>query len=200
MNYGGLFEPEIKKEKINLLENEINKDGFWDDRKNSEKIISELNYLKKQLNDVEIYKQRIIDCIEMLELIKLENDEEIKNMLEQQISKYGNDLDNLEVSLLLNSKYDKFDTMIEIHSGAGGTEACDWANMLKRMYIRWCESKNYKVEIIDEQPGEEVGIKTSVILVHGINSYGYLKNEKGVHRLIRLSPFDSNSRRHTSFA
>ena len=89
---------------------------------------------------------------------------------------------------------------MEIHSGAGGTEACDWAEMLKRMYFKWCEKKGYKVEIIDEQPGDEVGIKSMTALIKGENSYGYLKGEKGVHRLIRISPFDSNSRRHTSFA
>ena len=100
----------------------------------------------------------------------------------------------------MDGKYDKDDAILEIHSGAGGTEACDWAMMLKRMYLRWCDNKGYKVELIDEQLGEEVGIKSSTLLVHGLNSYGYLKGEKGVHRLIRISPFDSNSRRHTSFA
>ena len=109
-------------------------------------------------------------------------------------------MSDLEIDLLLSGKFDREDCILEVHSGAGGTEACDWANMLKRMYLRWCDSKNYKYEVIDEQLGEEVGIKSSSIIIHGINSYGYLKNEKGVHRLIRISPFDSNARRHTSFA
>ena len=106
----------------------------------------------------------------------------------------------MEINLLLSGPYDKCDCILEIHPGAGGTESCDWALMLYRMYTRWCEKNNYKVDVIDYQNGEEAGIKSVSLMIHGINSYGYLKNEKGVHRLIRISPFDSNSRRHTSFA
>ncbi len=102
--------------------------------------------------------------------------------------------------LLLSGPYDKNDCILEIHSGAGGTEACDWANMIYRMYQRWCEKKKYKIEILDYQTGEEAGIKSVSLKIKGLNAYGYLKNEKGVHRLVRLSPFDSNNRRHTSFA
>ena len=101
---------------------------------------------------------------------------------------------------MLNGPYDKNNCILEIHPGAGGTESCDWASMLYRMYTRWCEKKNYKVEILDYQDGDEAGIKSVSIMVKGLNAYGYLKNEKGVHRLVRLSPFDSNNRRHTSFA
>ena len=200
MIYGGHFEPELKEKRISELENEMSATDFWSDRKNSEKVISELNYLKKQINDVIKYKTEIENDIETIELLKIQNDDEIKMMLEQQLNELGNLIAELETDLLLDDKYDKMDAIIEIHSGAGGTEACDWAMMLRRMYLRWCDLKNYKVEIIDEQQGEEVGIKSSVLLVHGTNSYGYLKYEKGVHRLIRISPFDSNSRRHTSFA
>lgn len=175
-------------------------DNFWNDRKNSEKVISELNYLKKQLNDIEKYKNNIESDLETLELLKIDFDSELLDMLEKQSESLGIELDKLETSVLLDGAYDHGDAVIEIHSGAGGTEACDWAMMLKRMYTRWCDLKGYKLELVDEQPGEEVGIKSSTLLVHGINSYGYLKGEKGVHRLIRISPFDSNSRRHTSFA
>ena len=101
---------------------------------------------------------------------------------------------------LLNGPYDKNDCIIDIHPGAGGTESCDWANMLYRMYTRWCEKKKYKIELLDYQQGDEAGIKAVSFLVKGLNAYGYLKNEKGIHRLVRLSPFDSNNRRHTSFA
>lgn len=106
----------------------------------------------------------------------------------------------LEILLLLNEPYDKSNCILEIHAGAGGTEACDWAMMLYRMYVRWCERQNYKLEVINYLEGEEVGIKGVSILVKGTNAYGYLKNEKGIHRLVRLSPFDSNNKRHTSFA
>ncbi len=200
MIYGGLFEPELKQERILYLEKQMSNADFWNDRINSEKVINEINYLKKQLKDVNSLREDVLNCIETLELLKADNDLDMQSLLEEQISIVGDKLSNLEVALLLNGKYDSYDALIEIHSGAGGTEACDWANMLKRMYLRWCDNKKYKYEIIDEQLGEEVGIKSSTLLVHGLNSYGYLKNEKGVHRLIRLSPFDSNSRRHTSFA
>ena len=109
-------------------------------------------------------------------------------------------MEELNLLLLLNGPYDKNNCILDIHSGAGGTEACDWALMLYRMYTRWCEKKNYKIEILDYQDGEEAGIKSASLLIKGYNAYGYLKNEKGVHRLVRLSPFDSNNRRHTSFA
>lgn len=109
-------------------------------------------------------------------------------------------IEKLNLLLLLNGPYDNNNCILDIHSGAGGTEACDWAMMIYRMYSRWCEKKSYKIEILDYQEGEEAGIKSISIRVKGTNAYGYLKNEKGVHRLVRLSPFDSNNRRHTSFA
>ncbi len=109
-------------------------------------------------------------------------------------------MEKTNLLLLLNGPYDKNNCILEIHPGAGGTESCDWASMLYRMYTRYCEKKNYKVEVLDYQDGEEAGIKSVSILVKGLNAYGYLKNEKGIHRLVRLSPFDSNNRRHTSFA
>lgn len=116
------------------------------------------------------------------------------------INEIENDVNNLNMLLLLNGPYDNNDCILEIHPGAGGTESCDWASMLYRMYLRWCEKKKYKVTLLDYQDGDEAGIKSVSIMVRGKNAYGYLKNEKGVHRLVRLSPFDSNNRRHTSFA
>lgn len=178
----------------------MNEPNFWNDKKNSEKIISELNTLKSSITSVENLKKRINDNLETLELLKLDNDNEVKELIETEINDIDASLNNLEVELLLNGEYDKSDAILEIHSGAGGTEACDWANMLYRMYSRWCENKKYKLEVIDEQSGEETGIKSISLIVRGTNSYGYLKCEKGVHRLVRISPFDSNSRRHTSFA
>lgn len=124
----------------------------------------------------------------------------MKEYAEKEIENIKKSLNSFEVEVLLNGKYDKNDAVLEIHSGAGGTEACDWANMLYRMYSRWTSKHNFKEEIIDTQPGLEAGIKSMTIIIKGINAYGYLKNEKGIHRLVRLSPFDSNSRRHTSFA
>lgn len=121
-------------------------------------------------------------------------------MVENDYYSLKEQVSDLEIELLLNGEYDKKDCILEIHPGAGGTESCDWVSMLKRMYLRWCEKHNYKTEIVDELPGDEAGIKSFTMIVKGINAYGYLKNESGVHRLIRISPFDSGGRRHTSFA
>ena len=120
--------------------------------------------------------------------------------IEYGVLRQNEEIEKLNLLLLLNGPYDSKDCILEIHSGAGGTEACDWANMLYRMYTRWCEAKGYKMELLDYQAGDEAGIKSVSVKVKGLNAYGYLKNEKGVHRLVRLSPFDSNNRRHTSFA
>lgn len=133
-------------------------------------------------------------------MLKIDNNEDVRSEIESNISKYEDIVSNLEVEVLLNGEYDKCDCIIDIHPGAGGTESCDWASMLYRMYTRFCEKKGYKLEVVDYQDGEEAGIKSVSMIVRGINAYGYLKNEKGVHRLIRISPFDSNKRRHTSFA
>ena len=149
---------------------------------------------KKDLIDqVEHLKQELETSIELLEFTPPEE-------LEQEVDSLSKQVEELGLLLLLNGPYDKNNCILEIHPGAGGTESCDWANMLYRMYLRWCEKKKYKVTVLDYQDGEEAGIKSVSILVKGMNAYGYLKNEKGVHRLVRLSPFDANNRRHTSFA
>ena len=145
-------------------------------------------------------KIKIHDSLELLELLEIESDPSIKASLEETAANLSSELNQLNLVLLLNGPYDKNNCILDIHSGAGGTEACDWAMMLYRMYSRWCEKKGYKTELPDYQEGEEAGIKSVSILVKGTNAYGYLKTEKGVHRLVRLSPFDSSNRRHTSFA
>ena len=132
--------------------------------------------------------------------MKLDFDQEIAEQIEESITALPERLEKLNMLLLLSGPYDKNNCIIDIHSGAGGTEACDWALMLYRMYTRWCEKKSYKIEILDYQAGDEAGIKSASLLIKSPNAHGYLKNEKGVHRLVRLSPFDSNNRRHTSFA
>ena len=173
---------------------------FWDSKKESEKTISELNELKNKLEKTSSLKNKIESNIEILETIKSDMDLEMKELLESEIDNLKEELDDLEIETLLSKPYDSCNAILEIHSGAGGTEACDWAEMLYRMYQRWCEKKNYKIEVTDRQDGDEAGIKSLTAIVRGINAYGYLKNEKGIHRLVRISPFDSNSRRHTSFA
>ena len=137
---------------------------------------------------------------DLIDLLEVEPDEEIYKELTTSVDKINKETEELNLLLLLNQPYDKNNCILEIHPGAGGTESCDWASMLYRMYLRWCEKKNYKVTLLDYQDGDEAGIKSVSIQIKGTNAYGYLRNEKGVHRLVRLSPFDSNNRRHTSFA
>ena len=136
----------------------------------------------------------------MVNLLEVEFDDELLKDLEISTKKLHLETENLNKLLLLNGPYDKYDCILEIHPGAGGTESCDWASMLYRMYLRYCEKKSFKVTVLDYQDGDEAGLKSVSILIKGTNAYGYLKNEKGIHRLVRLSPFDSNNRRHTSFA
>ncbi len=200
MVYGGHFDLDSKKETISNLEKEVNDVNFWNDKKHSEEVLSKLNNLKNIVNKISELKTNVESNLQISEMLKTTIDEEIKSMLESDIDKIKEDLSNLEIELLLNNPYDKCDCILEIHPGAGGTESCDWALMLYRMYTRWCEKNGKKIELLDYQEGEEAGIKSVSFIIHGVNSYGYLKNEKGVHRLIRISPFDSNSRRHTSFA
>ena len=195
-NFGGYFEVDKKTEKIKDLESITTRSDFWDNQNEATKIINEVNDLKKTVEKITTLKNKITSS---LELIKLEDDE-MKEIIKNEIDEITSSLDELEIFVLLNGEYDKYNAVLEIHPGAGGTESCDWASMLYRMYTRWCEKKGYKYEIIDEQKGEEAGIKSVSMIIYGTNVFGYLKNEKGVHRLVRISPFDSNSRRHTSFA
>ena len=178
----------------------MQKSDFWNDKSNSEKIVTELNEIKKGLNDVENLKNKIETSLEFIELLKLEPNIELQEELEKEIPSLDKLISDVEISLLLNGPYDKCDCILDIHPGAGGTESCDWALMLYRMYTRWATNKNYKIEVVDYQDGDEAGIKSASMIIKGLNAYGYLKCEKGVHRLIRISPFDSNKRRHTSFA
>lgn len=200
MNYGGHFEPENRLKRIEELKSLMDNPDFWNDKRTSEKIISELNELQKSLDNLQDLRKKISNNLEMLEALKIEDDEEIRNLVYSDVNQINDEIKSQKVTIYLDNIYDKENAIIEIHPGAGGTESCDWASMLYRMYTRYFDKKGYKYEVIEEQPGEEAGIKSVVILVKGSYAYGYLKSEKGVHRLVRISPFDSNSRRHTSFA
>lgn len=199
LNCGGYFDTDERKKIINELEEKVNNPNFWN-QPDSDKIYKELNSLKNILKNVSDMKKNISLSLETLNMLKVEDDEDIRKILETDINGIENNLNILETSLMLNGPYDKCDCILEIHPGAGGTESCDWALMLYRMYTRYCEKQGYKIDVIDFTDGDEAGIKSVSMMIHGLNSYGYLKNEKGVHRLIRISPFDSNKRRHTSFA
>ena len=175
-------------------------DNFYKDKRKSEQIIAQFNSLSRVLSEVSALKEGIKANQEIFSMMKDNIDDEMLNTLIEDLIEQEKLLEKNEVEILLNGPYDKNDCLLEIHSGAGGTEACDWANMLFRMYLRFCDKQNYKYEVVDTQPGDEVGIKSASIIIRGLYSFGFLKEEKGVHRLVRLSPFDSNNKRHTSFA
>ncbi len=200
MIYGGHFDPIEKQKKIDLLEKEMLNPNFWDNKQNSEKTISELNYLKDSLNNVEKLLNETKSNLEIIELLQTEDDSETHELIEAGIETIKENIAQEKVKIYLDGPYDNENAIIEIKPGAGGTESCDWANMLYRMYLRYMDKKNYKYEVIEEQAGDEAGIKDVTILVRGPHAFGYLNAERGVHRLVRISPFDSNSRRHTSFA
>ena len=198
--YGGHFDVDKKKEELKSLQKETEDPSFWTNRDKKDQVLSEISNKKESIYKIESMKKKIQDNLEILELLETENDEDLATQVAAEIEKLPSEMEQLNLLLLLSGPYDNNNCILDIHSGAGGTEACDWALMLYRMYTRWCEKKNYKVEVLDYQDGEEAGIKSASLLIKGYNAYGYLKNEKGVHRLVRLSPFDSNNRRHTSFA
>ena len=163
-------------------------------------MIDEMNSLKEIVNKVESLSNSINSDLELCELLLVDNDEEILHNLDEDLKKLCKEIEKSEIFLLLSGPYDNNNCLLEIHSGAGGTEACDWADMLFRMYLRYLEKNNYKYEVLSYLDGDEVGLKSASIRVIGKYAYGYLKCEKGVHRLVRLSPFDANHKRHTSFA
>lgn len=173
--------------------------GFWDDQKASKKIIDESNHLKEIVNGFKELQGAYDDLEVSYELVKEEDDKELRTELEEGINGLSQKLNDFELQLLLNEPYDKNNAILELHPGAGGTESQDWASMLLRMYKRWADKKGFTVETLDYLPGEEAGVKSVTLLIKGRNAYGYLKTEKGVHRLVRISPFDSSGRRHTSF-
>lgn len=173
--------------------------NFWDDSKKSSEVIEKLNSLKSVVNNIEDLLFKVSDIKDNLNSLD-DYDNDFFKLLEDEYLEVSLSLEKLELLLLLDGEFDKNSCILEVHSGAGGTEACDWAMMLYRMYTRWCDKNGYKYTVLDYQEGEEVGIKSVSILVKGLYAYGYLKCEKGIHRLVRLSPFDANNKRHTSFA
>ncbi len=181
---------------INKLEEESNKEDFWLDNRHAKQVLKQINKDKNNVEQVMKLENWYKDIKEFLD----SNDAEMIEMADEEILKADELLDKMELEILLNGPFDSNNAILEIHPGAGGTESHDWADMLFRMYVRWCEQNDYKVDIVDYLAGEEAGIKSVTFEVKGDNAYGFLKGEKGVHRLVRISPFDASKRRHTSFA
>lgn len=205
------YEDELKdlKDALNLdevtkqvaeLEAESAKDGFWDDVENSQKILKKTSHLKAIVKDYNDLKSAYDDAMVLIEMADEEEDESLLEEVVSNVDKFIKDYENMRLSTLLNGEYDSNNAILTFHAGAGGTEAQDWVEMLYRMYTHWAERHDFTVKTLDYLDGDDAGLKSAVMLVEGVNAYGYLKGEMGVHRLVRVSPFDSSGRRHTSFA
>ncbi len=188
------------KHRLEEFDARVEDPTLWDDPAKAQKLMRDRQALLDSIKTYEDIAQELSDNVEMIELGEMEEDEEVIKEAEEALTKLAKTAAQKELEALLNGEADGNDTFLEINAGAGGTESCDWANMLARMYVRWAEKKGYKVELQSETPGEEAGIKSVAYKISGPNAYGWLKSESGVHRLVRISPFDSNAKRHTSFS
>ncbi len=189
---------EEAKKRLLILEESMNEATFWTDNQKSSKVLKEIKVLKDKIETYNKLFLQVEDLIVYFEMHK-NGEPDLINEIITLIKNIEDELSAFEVKMLVSKEYDKYDAIFEMHPGAGGTESQDWCEMLFRMYKRFCERRGFQIEVLDYQDGEEAGIKSVSFIVHGENAYGYLKSEQGVHRLIRISPFDSNARRHTSF-
>ena len=197
---GGIFEKNKIEDKVKNFDKEIAQENFWKDKLSAQKTLKEKNFLDNILKEFNFTVNETHNLEQLIDLATKENDIIVIKDCAKKINSLFNQIKKTEVSCFLSEENDHLDTYLEIHAGAGGTESQDWAQMLRRMYSKWVEKKNCKLEIISEHRGDEAGIKSSTIKISGSYSYGWLKSESGVHRLVRISPFDSGARRHTSFA
>ena len=188
------------EEELKELEEKTMQDGFWNDQKNSNKVLSEIKHRKSKVTKYREIIREIENIKEFMELAEIEKDESLEREIISNTQKIQKEIENYELQTLLSGKYDSNNAILTLHPGAGGTESQDWAEMLYRMYSRWAAKNGYEVKELDYLEGDEAGIKSVTFEVNGENAYGYLKGEMGVHRLVRISPFDSGGRRHTSFA
>ncbi|NFG39660.1 peptide chain release factor 2 [Clostridium botulinum] len=193
------LDKEYLEKQLSELEFQMQEDGFWNDTKRAEEITKESKRIKDKIQRVESVQSKL-DDIEVLKEIMDDDDEESAYEIINNIKEIEEEIDNYNMEILLSGEYDKNNAILTLHVGVGGTDANDWTEMLLRMYTRWCEKKNYKVEMIDLLEGDEAGIKSVTLKVIGEYAYGYLKAEKGIHRLVRISPFNANGKRQTSFA
>ncbi len=191
---------ESLSKEIESLMTEQSKGDFWDDPEKSQSVLRRTSYLKNKLDSYNKLKSKYEDVLTLIDLANEEEDLTLLPETTQELDLLKQQIEEQRLSTLLTGQYDSNNAILTFHAGAGGTEACDWVEMLYRMYCKWGERHNYKVKTLDYLDGEEAGLKSVTALVEGVNAYGYLKSEHGVHRLVRVSPFDSSGRRHTSFA
>ena len=198
--FGGIFDVETKEKEIAGLEEKAHAPDFWNDNIAAQKVMQQINRRKSWVDAWNNLQRKLVDAQTLRELAEESADESFSTELQSELSSIGQGISDLEFRNMLSGEDDPKNCILTIHSGAGGTESQDWAEMLMRMYLRWCEKKGFKAFLLDEQAGEGAGLKSAAIEVQGEFAYGYLKAENGVHRLVRISPFDANARRHTSFA
>ncbi|MBR3266344.1 MAG: PCRF domain-containing protein, partial [Erysipelotrichaceae bacterium] len=187
-------------EKINALEAKQSEENFWSDQKNAQKVIKEYNTLRDLKNRYYQNEKGIESLLEELDELNRNYDAELFELLNEEYEEVNSSFEDFEIKVLLSNDYDHSNAILEIHPGAGGTESQDWAEMLFRMYQRYAQNNGYGFEVISYEEADEAGIKSCIVAIKGDMAYGYLKGESGVHRLVRISPFDASSRRHTSFA
>ena len=188
------------QEKLEGINIETEADGFWEDHQKAQKLLKERKSIETKLNEYQSLSKEFEDIEVLIDLAIEAEDQSMVSEIQRAYEDYRRKTEALRIRTLLNGEYDGNNAIISIHAGSGGTDAQDWAEMLLRMYTRWAESKKYRVKILDYQDATEGGLKSATLLIEGENAYGYLRNEKGVHRIVRISPFDSSGRRHTSFA
>ena len=194
------FDVENKEKELKELESKTTENDFWNDTDNSSKVLKQINSLKSKVEGFKKLNNELNNLLEMSELLQVEEDEELAKELLKSTYTLEKDIEKLEITTLLSGKYDNNNAILTIHPGAGGTDAQDWAEILYRMYTRWANANGYEVKELDYLEGDEAGLKSVTFSVNGDYAYGYLKGEMGVHRLVRISPFDAGGRRHTSFA
>ena len=200
MNFGGIFDVDEKQRQLNDLQTQSAASDFWDNNENAQNILQKISLLETSINQYNEVVKLHSDALELVQFLDVENDESLIPEVESMVKELQRQLDKIELQAMLSGEDDTKNAIMTIHPGAGGTESQDWAEMLMRMYMRWIERSGMEAKIINLINGDEAGIKDVSIEVKGVYAYGYLKAEAGIHRLVRISPFDANHRRHTSFA
>jgi peptide chain release factor 2 len=199
-SYGGVFDVESKRKRVAELTQVTSQSNFWSDAEKAQSVLKEQSSLKSVIDAWEKHRADLEEARFFLDIARDEKSDEALGEAATKVAAVGKEMAQTELTQLLGGPDDRRNAIVTLHPGAGGTEAQDWAEILLRMYLRWCDRRGYKKEILDYQPGEEAGVKNVTFTVEGDYAYGYLKAEAGIHRLVRISPFDANSRRHTSFA
>ena len=199
-NIKEIIKPDQLEKELFILDQEMGKPDFWNDQKKAQETASRRNSLSNRLNEIRSVEKRLSDIDEYLQLLEMEYDQETEKEIKEEIENLEKEINRLETASLLSGEYDFKNAILTLQAGSGGVEACDWTEMLLRMYLRWAEKNGFEIEMVDYQPDDVAGIKSATVIIKGPYAYGYLKGEQGVHRLVRISPFDANKRRHTSFS